>query len=220
VNVAVLTLTRDRLEYTQHCFAKLAEYAGCEYDHYVYDNGSSDGTAMWLAKEFRAKHVTLGVENIGIPAAMNFLLDSLLGTYDVIVTFDNDCELVQSDTLKTVCELVDESGQLLSPRILGLQNPPASQGEFWIGQSRIVDIPQIGGIFLAAPAYLYDTFRYDTRDEREDVQVCWHWRARGGRCGYVDELEAWHYETTDGQMARYVDYTRRKYAELGLPCPV
>jgi GT2 family glycosyltransferase len=45
MNVAVLTLTRDRLPYTQHCFATLKENAGCDYDHIVLDQGSTDGTA-------------------------------------------------------------------------------------------------------------------------------------------------------------------------------
>ena len=47
---AVLTLTRDRLEYTQHCFETLRQNAGCDYDHYVLDQGSEDGTRVALAE--------------------------------------------------------------------------------------------------------------------------------------------------------------------------
>ncbi len=216
MRIAVLTLTRDRLDYTKHCFARLAEFAGCDYDHYVLDQGSTDGTPEWLADQGIA---TLALEeNIGISRGMNLLLDAALEfEYDVIVKLDNDCELVQPGTLRDVCALVLEGGALLSPRILGLNHPPASTGEFRIGDEAILDIPQIGGIFLAAPAWMYDSFRYSEDSPlwgMDDAEVC-HWfrREYGGTCGYVKRLEAWHYETTAGQHARYPDYFSRTVAE-------
>ena len=80
---------------------------------------------------------------------MNYLLDKLEGDYDVVVKIDNDCELMQPGTLRLVCELAQDSDALLSPRILGLRRPPTSTGEFTIMGETILDIPQIGGIFLA-----------------------------------------------------------------------
>jgi hypothetical protein len=223
VNVAVLTLTRDRLDYTRHCFATLRDNAGCDYDHYVLDQGSEDGTREWL--QTSAIPPSLGQfpkawaedENIGINRGMNFLLDELptaSGAPDVIVKFDNDCELTQPDTLRTVCELALEGDCLLSPRILGLNNPPSSTGTFEIAGETILDIPQIGGIFIAAPAHAYDDFRYFEGDLlNDDVQFCWWWRGQGGRCGYVERLTANHYETTNGQHARYPEYFARTLAE-------
>ncbi len=213
MNVAVLTLTRDRLDYTQHCFAKLHEFAGCEFDHFVVDQGSSDGTQDWLkAEQIPSYHLH---QNIGINRGMNMLLDSIADEpYDVIVKFDNDCELTQPNTLRDVCALVLESACLLSPRILGLNNPPPAQGEFTIGGEVILDIPQIGGIFTAAPASVYNEFRFDeSKLLDDDVQLCWWWRWKGGRCGYVKRLEANHYETTKGQWGRYPDYFQRTLAE-------
>lgn len=223
MNVAVWSLTRDRIAYSQHCFRALRENAGVKFDHYVLDNGSTDDTREWLergADDYSAV-VTL-TTNIGIPKANNRLLDIINRRqhYDVVVKIDNDCELTEPNTLRDVCRLVNQSDALLSPRILGLQHPPASQGMFEIDGEQIVDIPQIGGIFLAAPSRLYDRFRYPEHDERDDAQVCWWWRQHGGRCGYVERLTANHYETTEGQWARYPEYARRKYGELGLPSPV
>lgn len=229
MKVAVLTLTRDRLAYTQHCFAKLREFAGCDLDHYVLDNGSRDGTFEWLCEwrpnlacAFQSEH-----ENIGISRGMNELISYLCDytdtpDYDVIVKFDNDCELTQPNTLRDVCQLALDGNAILSPRILGLINPPAPQGEFAIGGEAIVDIPQIGGIFMAVPAWIYrDGFRYDETNNLDDVQLCWWYRGtHNGRCGYVQRLEAWHYETTRGQYARFPDYYRRQSAEYGQPCPV
>jgi hypothetical protein len=137
--------------------------------------------------------------------------------YDVIVKFDNDCELTQPDTLKDVAELVDKASCLLSPRILGLRNPPPPMRELAIGDELILDIPQIGGIFLASPAWVFGEFRYNEANPlygRDDIDLCHWFRAQGGTCGYVKRLEAWHYETTDGQHARYPDYFERKAAEM------
>ena len=136
--------------------------------------------------------------------------------YDVIVKFDNDCELLEPDTLKTVCELTHASYALLSPRILGLNHPPPVTGEYEIEGEAILDIPQIGGIFLSAPAWIFG--QYAHRNDAplygsDDVDLCWWYRRRGGRCGYVKRLSANHYETTSGQHERYPEYFQRTLAE-------
>ncbi len=224
MRVAVLTLTRDRLEYTKHCFDRLWEFAGCDFDHYVLDQGSTDGTDEWLADEYDAHALVCETENIGIAAGMNLLLHIAdreaqppYERYDVIVKFDNDCELTQPNTLRDVCALALEGDALLSPRILGLNNPPPVTRELRIGDEVIQDVPQIGGIFLAAPAWVYDEFRYS--DDLpvwggDDVEICaWFRREHGGTCGYVARLEAWHYESTSGQHERFPAYFERTLAE-------
>ena len=159
MRVAVLTLTRDRLEYTKWCFEGLRKYAGCDFDHFVLDQGSTDGTREWLQESYASIRIWSD-ENLGISRGMNTLLEWVgkyeeksRTTYDVIVKFDNDCELTQPNTLRDVCKLTLEGGALLSPRILGLNNPPQPTRELRIGDETILDIPQIGGIFLAAPAW-------------------------------------------------------------------
>jgi GT2 family glycosyltransferase len=213
----VLSLTRDRLEYTQHCFASLQERAGCDYDHFVLDQHSRDGTQAWLVQQEFAG-VVLRNENVGIARGMNVLLDFArqIADYDVVVKFDNDCELTQPNTLRDVAALALEGECLLSPRILGLNNPPSMTGMFLIGSNRIMEIPQIGGIFLAAPASLYDAYRYPDDGPvwgMDDANVCSWWRMQGGRCGYVERLTANHYETTSGQHTRYPAYFQRTLVE-------
>jgi hypothetical protein len=209
VRIAVLTLTRDRLPYTQHCFATLREMAGCDYHHYVLDQGSTDGTPRWLDDQDLA-FVVPQPENIGINRGLNLLLDLIgLDDYDVVVKFDNDCELLTPNTLATVCGIALERDIVLSPRIHGLRNPVWSFGE-WHG---IELTPIVGGIFMATPASVYqEGFRY-----REDVglwgtddsDLCRH----VGRCGYVRGYDANHYLTTDGQHADIPDYFARTLAE-------
>jgi glycosyltransferase involved in cell wall biosynthesis len=217
VKIAVLTLTRDRLDYTRHCFDSLHEHAGAEFDHWVLDQGSADGTADWLDREADLAGLFTLPENIGISRGMNLLLEATKSYgYDVIVKIDNDCELVHTDTLSIVADLCLAGNAILSPRILGLNNPPAGDGEFDIEGETIVDIQQIGGIFLAAPASLYETFRYSEANPpwgTDDSQVCGWFRHLGGRCGYVKRLAAWHYQSTSGQHERFPEYFERTLAE-------
>lgn len=217
MRIAVLTLTRDRVDYTRHCFQRLRENAGCVFDHYVLDQASSDGTAEWLCGEYDPAELLLAAGNIGISRGMNQLLDlAAPQAYDVIVKVDNDCELVDPDTLRDVATLAHISGDLLSPRILGLQNPPEATGEYAIADEQILDVPQIGGVFLAAPGSFYDGFRFNEQNPLwggDDVEVCRHARAQGRRCGYVKRLEAWHYETTVGQHDKFPWYFERTISE-------
>jgi len=179
-----------------------------------------DGTIEWLIAEYEAELVVDEGQNIGVCKGLNQLLDIAFETddYDVIVKFDNDCELTQPDTLKDVAELTVEGGCLLSPRILGLRQTPQATRELRIGDETILDIPQIGGIFLSVPGWVYGEFRYNETNPlygNDDVDLCRWFRQQGGTCGYVKRLEAWHYETTDGQEARYPEYWERKLAEMG-----
>jgi hypothetical protein len=122
-----------------------------------------------------------------------------------------------NNTLRDVAQLAHEGGALLSPRILGLNNPPQPTRELRIGDETILDVPQIGGIFLAAPAWVYDEFRYSESNPKfggDDVEICAWFRRQGGTCGYVKRLEAWHYETTEGQRERFPDYWDRKLVEM------
>ncbi len=217
--IAVLSVTRDRIDYTKHCFDSLHKFAGCQFDHYVFDNGSNDGTQEWLENEYDPTMLVLSPENVGRCKALNRLLDETeeMDDYDVIVMFDNDCELTQPDTVGTISELTVTGGCILSPRILGLRNPPQPFRELVIDDEVILDIPQIGGIYSSAPAFIYtEGYRHNEDNPlygREDVDLCGWFRTQGGTCGYVKRFEAWHYETTDGQHARYPEYFERSFAE-------
>lgn len=216
MRVAVLTLTRDRLDYTKRTFAALKEFAGCDYDHYVLDNGSDDGTQEWLESQDDL-NVTLLPSNIGVARARNMLLDVADPTeYDVIVQLDNDCELTQPNTVRDLAAAVLAGNCILSPRILGLQNPPQPRRELRAGDEIILDIQQIGGIMLSAPAWVFDEYRYPESLPiwgLDDSHICAWFRAQGGTCGYVKRLEVWHMDGTDGQMQAYPEYFRRKADE-------
>jgi hypothetical protein len=226
VRVAVLTLTRDRLAYTQHCFTTLRWLAGCDFDHYVLDNGSSDGTEQWLVDQLlthQIKGMRRESENIGCTRGWNTLLRVFdFSSYDVIVTFDNDCEVIQQDTLKTIAGLVKESDWILAPRVDGLMYPPSAISEEHLqlgGHDYLIEETAIlGNIFMAIPAHLLVDFRWD-----EDHYAVWDggesitpwYREQGGHCGYVSAFRVNHYKTTLGQVADIPWYFQRRVLEGG-----
>lgn len=217
--IAVLSLTRDRLNYTQHCFASLRENAGCEFDHYVLDQGSQDGTDLWLLGG-RYRGLALLKKNIGCTRGWNHLLTLCdPKRYDAIVCFDNDCEVLTPDTLKVVAGLAAEHQQILAPRVLGLMYPPPTIAQFQLGEHTIDETTILGNIFMAIPAPLLHEFRWDERyavwDGGESITQ-W-WRDRGGRCGYVQGFEVNHYKTTLGQVEDIPWYFERRVAEGGRP---
>lgn len=213
--VAILSVTRNRLDYTKHCFGKLHELAGHPFDHFVFDNGSDDGTFTWL-KTQKLKGAIYSDHNQGVAVPMNQLLDLAGPDYDLYVKFDNDCELTSGDTLAQIVELMDEK-LILSPKIEGLRSPPGVGSV----EGRLGYPAMIGGIFMAVPSWVYvdSGYRYPADSPlwgMDDVNLCNWFANHGGRVAYVMDLIANHYETTDGQWARYPEYFAIKVAE-GLP---
>lgn len=228
LRIAVLSLTRDRLHYTQHCFGTLESLAGCDYDHYVLDQGSMDCTDDWLLDRQENPRgwchyfdATFLPENIGVCPGLNVLMTDACDAdqYDVIVRFDNDCEVVYEDTLLVCAQLAIDHNIIVAPKVRGLRNPPPPLAWTSLDGCMIEWTSILGGVFMAIPAAFFwrDGYRWDESNPPwagDEAITSWH-RSRGGRCGYVRDLPVNHYETTDGQHARYPDYFQRRVLEGG-----
>lgn len=218
MRVAVLTLTRDRLAYTQHCFDHLERFAGCDYDHYILDQGSQDGTVDWLRYEYVYHTFVPKPENIGISKGINTLLDIAKEErdYDAIIKLDNDCELTTENVVRDAAQFViDNPGWAVSPQILGLNNPVGVERVEEISGQKVGITPMIGGIFFCVNGAIYDDFRHSRENPTwgmDDVHLS-HEMKKRGNTGYLMAHEAWHYETTKGQEQRFPDYFDRKERE-------
>jgi GT2 family glycosyltransferase len=228
MKIAIYTLTRDRLEYTKHCFKSLSKNAGRDYDHYVIDNGSTDGTAEWLKNQptsdrggclFKA---ILLPENIGISAGSNMALDEILKSdYDIIIKMDNDCEVWTKNILDHVSLLVDAMRQakmkmILSPRVEGINKQPNRVKTFEFLNYDIGVTGIVGGLFHIVPAEIYAQYRYPLELPKawgQDDDFCEWARQRSIKKGYIENLVVNHYETTVGQAARFPEYFERKWKE-------
>lgn len=230
MNIAIYTLTRDRLQYTKDCFAALREKAGHPYDHYVFDNGSEDGTQDWLLENRKAMFKTLafGGGNLGISIASNTILKHsilpLSKSYDLIIKMDNDCMIQSPGILAEFARIYTECKEaerwVLSPRVEGINKQPRRVRQHTLADHEIGVTPIVGGLFHVVPAPIYRKFMaaggYDETLPKawgQDDQFC-DWLARNGYAkGYVDDLVVEHYETTTGQAKRWPAYFERKWKE-------
>ena len=226
MKIAVFTLTRDRLDYTRHCFETLRQKAGYPFDHYVVDNGSTDGTQDWLMSRDNLTVVRFNERNLGIAGGCGQALSAILmKDYDLVIKFDNDCEVVSPDILKRLVEVYKSippffSKFMLSPRVEGLAKPPRRLGEMSMGDYTIGITDIIGGIFQPMPADCYRLYREDENlplgRGRDGHITSWFLRM-GGIIGYIEDLVVNHYESTVGQKNRFPSYYERKIGEEKTP---
>lgn len=222
MRIAVYTLTRERLDYTRVAFQSLADNAGYDYDHFVVDNGSQDGTRDWLLSAYDATKIIISDHNLGISRASNIAIETIVsrGGYDLIIKLDNDCRVVTPNILARFVELYgsdrEAAAYVLSPRVEGLNKQPKRHAHIYLAGQQIGLTPIVGGIFHVVPADIYRQYRYpdDLPLARgQDDHFCEWLRGHEYRKGYVEDLVVEHYETTDGQARRYPDYFVRKWQE-------
>jgi glycosyltransferase involved in cell wall biosynthesis len=220
--VAIFTLTRDRLLYTKHCFETLREKAGYDFDHYIVDNGSEDGTMDWLLENQNMfANIIWNPYNVGLCAGNNQALEMIRKSgkeYDLIAKFDNDAEVITENIITEMAYLFAEVGKpmLLSPRVIGINKQPIRTHIIKKYKHPIGITNHIGGLFTWCNAGLYLQYTYpdDLPLARGDDSAFAHWVYKQGyHVGYVEDLVVNHFETTEGQSERFPDYFTRKLKE-------
>ena len=209
--IAVYTLTRDRIEYTKECFAMLESKAGIEYDHYIVDNGSQDGTVEWLKEnENNFKKVIYNTENQGISKGSNQALNEIFSSgipYEIIIKMDNDCYVESENILKSILEIYEKKGEfsaqyVLSPRVKGINTQPTRGGQEGLSGYIIGLTAIVGGLFHIVSYDVYKKYKYDEKlplAKYQDDFFCKWFKSNGGKVGYIEDLVVWHKDTTDGQ---------------------
>ena len=76
--------------------------------------------------------------------------------------------------------------------------------------------PHVGGIFLVAPARVYDMYSFPQLKlgQGYDWNICEWFRINGSKVGYLENIFVNHIEGTDVQAERYPEYHKRKLKEL------
>lgn len=216
--VAIFTLTYDRLDYTKQSFKSLKETAGYDFDHYVIDNGSTDGTSSWLPEQVKAS--IFNDENKGISIASNQALNMIGDKYDIIGKVDNDCLFLTQDWLKKIVEVWEVNHMIaLSPYVQGLRDNPGGAPRFARGmlQETVLGFTKhLGGICHFVSSNAYKDFRWDEESALhgvQDLELSKHLLNRGYGMAYLENYYVDHIEGTHGQEQKYPHYFERRKTE-------
>jgi len=146
LKVAIYTLTMNRLEYTKKMYEAINKTAEYEFDWFVIDQGSTDGTKEWIKSLTRDAQIHINNDkekkitqarvqlkfrlypaNVGLAKGWNNIVDFIKseGEYDIIIKIDNDAEMMTPGWLRAMIDLYDRNRRLvLSPYVEGLDGSP------------------------------------------------------------------------------------------------
>ena len=202
--VAVVTLSWNRLFYTQHCWGTLHEKAGMPFDHFVIDNGSTDGTVEWLKEnEKMFRGIIYNSENLGIAVAFIQSLRFLEG-YDWFIQGSNDVEILTDDFIVKMNEFwnLTQGKYLFAPKLYGIDHTIEVFGRYKIGDFDVEEVGPTGAVFMACSTPLFKEYVHNMKQWRAN-ELCRVAGKKGVKNLYLPGLEANHYETTKGQQKRY-----------------
>lgn len=223
MKVAIYSLTRDRLQYTRHCFEMLRLMAGYPYDHYIIDNASTDGTVEWLRESVGLfAGVYLNPKNYGNCVGNNQAVSMIGDSYDLIIRMDNDCEVQTKNLLASIVDIYTSlkkfntwTNFIISPKVTGIVNQPKREGSIKVGNWELGLVAIVGGLFRVTSAPLVKEYVWPVDMSivaGEECIATWH-KGRGGYVCYAEDLIVYHYETTGGQAQKFPEYHKRKIAE-------
>lgn len=219
--IAIFTLTKDRLEYTQRMFASLEKYTHIPYTHFVVDQGSTDGTRDFLKELMEEKKnlkVIFNEDNKGISIGSNQALEAIGKDFDYIMKLDNDCEILTDDWLYELVKLIIYSNNILvlSPYVEGLVEHKGGVPRYF--SCKLLGHPvgltfHLGGISVISASSAYSGFRFDEKDTLSGVQdVSFSRRviSQGYLMGYVEDIKVEHMDTTTGQKKKFPNYFKQR----------
>jgi GT2 family glycosyltransferase len=222
VRVAVFSITYDRLGYTKKSFTSLRKTAGYPYDHYIVDNGSTDGTVKWLTKNCDASRLIFNKDNKGISIASNQALDLIKnGNYDAILKFDNDCMCLTPDWLAKMVEIYNSNHLLaLSCYVQGLKDMPGGAPRIGYGRMRgeLLGMTQhLGGICHFVSSKAYDLWRWPEQEQlhgMQDLEFSQYLTKAGYQMAYLENYFVSHGPMgTELQQKDYPEYYERRKGE-------
>lgn len=220
LKVAIYTLTKDRLNYTKRTFESLKKTAGYEFDHFIVDQGSVDGTKEYL-KEYQPFHLIQNEKNMGIPYASNQIIDEIKkGNYDIVVKVDNDVEFKTYGWLKAMVSIYEVFRQIsLSVYPEGLVESAGGVYRYnylWLAKEFIGLVPHIGGMVSSVPIEVYQEFKWPKvafLHGGNDVLLSSWLSTNNYIMAYMENYRAEHIDGTIGQSKAYPEYFKLRKLE-------
>jgi len=224
--VAIFSITYDRLEYTKKSFKSLEETAGYQFDHYVVDNGSTDGTQEWLMEQYKKKkikQIKLNDTNVGISKASNEAIEMIKhhARHDCVMKWDNDCIGLTKDWLTKMIDIWKSNRRIaLSCYVQGLVDNPGGAVRVGYGTLRgeLVGVTKhLGGICHFVDAHAYDEFKWEENSFLhgiQDMEMSQYLLFHGWSQGYLENYYVSHGPKGTAQQKKdFAEYFERRVHE-------
>lgn len=116
-DVAICIVSFNTRDLLAACLHSVYESQGVTFDVHVVDNGSSDGSAEMVAREFPRVHLVRNPVNAGFAAANNLVIQPSAGRYVLLLNPDT---VVRPGTLAQMVRFMDahQETAVCGPRIL------------------------------------------------------------------------------------------------------
>jgi glycosyltransferase involved in cell wall biosynthesis len=182
------------------------ENCGMEFDHFILDNGSTDGTQEWLKGR---ENVILLPKNTGLWTAINILLlyTNFFYDYQLVLKLDNDLEFPEDGWLRKLVDTYEARDyDILTPFVDGICNGKG-------GPDRLHDDKGIGvTLHCGGASLLTNAENYDSLFPNQIMARGWDvWFSKDKRCGLVEDIHIKH--DTEKQEKDKPDYYKRKVDE-------
>lgn len=229
IDVSIIIPVFNNLEYTRDCLASIYQHASPElpFEVIVVDNGSTDGTGVFLQQEQARGRVRLlaNAENLGFARACNQGARAALGQY--LVFLNNDTKVLPG-WLEALADSAqkDETTAVVGAKLLYADDTIQHAGVVFDADRKVYHLYQ--GFPQNHPAVNQERefqavtaacalfkkkvfFEAGLFDERyvngiEDLDLCFRIREKGYKVVYNPQSVVYHYESrTPGRFAKEVE---------------
>jgi GT2 family glycosyltransferase len=235
--VALLVLNYNGIKWLPRCLSSVAKTKYGNYEIYLIDNASTDGSIEFVHRNFPSVRVIQNSSNLGFPKAYNIAIAQVDAEY--VVMLNNDTEVLDTRWLEYLVRVAvdDPKVAAVSPKMVSMREHRVLESvggmgiPFWRG---IVDIgtgqldddqyPEnfepfaySGGAVLVRKSGFIDAGGLDREMFMyfEDSDLSWRLRLRGWRIGYASNAKVAHASggTTGGKL---LNPTRLYYCHRNL----
>ncbi len=221
-HISVLVLNWNGKRWLNDCLAALLAQEGVDFDAWLVDNGSVDGSAAWVRDHFPTVRVLQFGTNLGFGAAYN---RAIAQTGSPFVVLLNNDTVVQSGWLAALADDIGRHPEAaaVGSKLLFLNHPfavnhaggcltvlgAAFDRGFGAEDERVHQASRITGCASAAALILRRATFLEVGgfDETyfayfEDADLCWRYWLRGLEVRYQPEARVFHAYGGSGSGAR------------------
>ncbi len=212
LKVCVITLTYNRPEYIKRSFDSLYKRAGCEFDHYVFDDKSNRSTQSML-RSLKKKHgfnLYLNKERMGIFKSFYWNLKYVPLEYDYYVKLDSDVEILSDNLFSEMveCFKYPEKISAVTPRTEGIRNVDRydSVMQFYGGHAIKNEAPIVYGCCMMFSDLVFKAFRRLNDKELENTiekwgidSILYDHAKKIGKFLIIEDLSVYHIDNAYGQ---------------------